>query len=161
MATWACAACGGENPEGMRFCGHCGSPAEVGAAATGAPTAPSETDVSDALRTHQTVAPLAAQLGLEPREVAAPAELIHQVLSGSGGEVVLVAGHSNTVPEIINGLGAPFPGPPLGGHLVHVVGAHDELTHGLPRSPLHLPCPCVEGRRHRGRGRALQAAPAR
>ena len=26
METWACRACGGENPEGTRFCGHCGSP---------------------------------------------------------------------------------------------------------------------------------------
>jgi adenylate cyclase len=25
MATWACGSCGGENPEGMRFCGHCGA----------------------------------------------------------------------------------------------------------------------------------------
>jgi adenylate cyclase len=24
--TWVCSACGGENPEGMRFCGHCGAP---------------------------------------------------------------------------------------------------------------------------------------
>jgi class 3 adenylate cyclase/tetratricopeptide (TPR) repeat protein len=27
MGTWACEACGGENPDGMRFCGHCGAPA--------------------------------------------------------------------------------------------------------------------------------------
>ncbi len=26
MAVWQCASCGGENPEGMRFCGHCGTP---------------------------------------------------------------------------------------------------------------------------------------
>src|SRR5438105_5851555 len=25
MTTWDCASCGGENPEGMRFCGHCGA----------------------------------------------------------------------------------------------------------------------------------------
>src|SRR5919198_1360774 len=25
MATWSCVSCGGENPEGMRFCGHCGA----------------------------------------------------------------------------------------------------------------------------------------
>ncbi|MDX6400808.1 MAG: hypothetical protein QOF27_1414 [Gaiellaceae bacterium] len=36
MSTWVCAKCGGENPEGMKFCGHCG-----GAAAQ---------DVADALR---------------------------------------------------------------------------------------------------------------
>src|SRR5882724_10332974 len=28
MATWACGSCGGENPEGMSFCGHCGAPAD-------------------------------------------------------------------------------------------------------------------------------------
>ena len=25
MSTWVCANCGGENPEGMKFCGHCGA----------------------------------------------------------------------------------------------------------------------------------------
>src|SRR5438552_912316 len=29
MATWACGSCGGENPEGMSFCGHCGAPADA------------------------------------------------------------------------------------------------------------------------------------
>jgi adenylate cyclase len=27
MAGWTCTSCGGENPEGMRFCGHCGAQA--------------------------------------------------------------------------------------------------------------------------------------
>ena len=27
MAAWTCSSCGGENPKGMRFCGHCGTPA--------------------------------------------------------------------------------------------------------------------------------------
>src|SRR5919204_3201663 len=26
METWTCTACAGENPEGTRFCGHCGTP---------------------------------------------------------------------------------------------------------------------------------------
>ncbi len=26
MDGWGCAACGGQNPDGMRFCGHCGTP---------------------------------------------------------------------------------------------------------------------------------------
>src|SRR5437764_5681746 len=43
MATWVCGACGGDNPEGMRFCGHCG-------AARTAPTRQTEQDVADALR---------------------------------------------------------------------------------------------------------------
>jgi adenylate cyclase len=51
MATWSCAACGGENPEGMRFCGHCGSPAEAPAAALA--TTPAA-DVTDALRSFVT-----------------------------------------------------------------------------------------------------------
>jgi adenylate cyclase len=44
--SWACASCGGDNPEGMRFCGHCGAPAEPAAA-----IAPQTTDdVTEALR---------------------------------------------------------------------------------------------------------------
>src|SRR5947209_3188753 len=36
---WPCPGCGGENPEGTRFCGHCGTPRAGGgtAAATAAP----------------------------------------------------------------------------------------------------------------------------
>src|SRR5919201_4352830 len=45
MATWVCGACGGENPEGMRFCGHCGAPRSDSADAP-----PREPDVADALR---------------------------------------------------------------------------------------------------------------
>jgi uncharacterized membrane protein YvbJ len=32
MSAWTCASCGGANPDGTKFCGHCGSPAEVGEA---------------------------------------------------------------------------------------------------------------------------------
>src|SRR5680860_1222003 len=39
MAVWKCASCGGENPEGMRFCGHCGTPADA-PASTSAPAPP-------------------------------------------------------------------------------------------------------------------------
>jgi class 3 adenylate cyclase/tetratricopeptide (TPR) repeat protein len=47
MAGWACASCGGENPEGMRFCGHCGAPrAELART----DQAEAERDVADALR---------------------------------------------------------------------------------------------------------------
>lgn len=41
MAAWTCSACSGENAEGMRFCGHCGTPVAA------APPAP---DVSKTLR---------------------------------------------------------------------------------------------------------------
>ena len=51
MTTWSCASCGGENPGGTRFCGHCGA-----AAASAGGIAPAEPDraaagqVSDTLR---------------------------------------------------------------------------------------------------------------
>jgi adenylate cyclase len=44
MNGWTCAACGGDNPPGTRFCGHCG------AAADAAPTATPEPDAAQALR---------------------------------------------------------------------------------------------------------------
>jgi predicted ATPase/class 3 adenylate cyclase len=48
MAIWTCQSCGGENPEGTRFCGHCGAPAE---AAQSAPAlAEPELDVTETLR---------------------------------------------------------------------------------------------------------------
>jgi adenylate cyclase len=45
MASWVCRACGGDNPEGMRFCGHCGT---AQSEETEAP--PRQADVADALR---------------------------------------------------------------------------------------------------------------
>jgi adenylate cyclase len=44
MAGWTCAACGGENPAGTRFCGHCGAAADAAAAP------PTEQDTAQALR---------------------------------------------------------------------------------------------------------------
>ena len=41
--TWTCASCGGENQPGMRFCGHCGTPAD---ASDSGP----ENEVTDALK---------------------------------------------------------------------------------------------------------------
>src|SRR6266516_3678539 len=29
MSVWACSSCGGDNPEGTRFCGHCGMPRSI------------------------------------------------------------------------------------------------------------------------------------
>jgi adenylate cyclase len=46
MSEWACAACGGSNPVGTKFCGHCGAPAGEAEAATQA----GEADVTEALR---------------------------------------------------------------------------------------------------------------
>ncbi len=61
---------------------------------------------SAAGRTKQTAAPLAAKLGIAPREIddstaAARAQII------AGGACVVVVGHSNTVPEFIEALGGP------------------------------------------------------
>ncbi len=48
MPTWTCANCAGENPEAMRFCGHCGTP-RAAAPAPEAETAPVP-DVASTLR---------------------------------------------------------------------------------------------------------------
>ena len=56
--AWVCAACAGENPDGTRFCGHCGTPAaaDVGSASAATATAARaraatrEADVSETLR---------------------------------------------------------------------------------------------------------------
>ncbi|MBV8687527.1 MAG: histidine phosphatase family protein [Alphaproteobacteria bacterium] len=62
-------------------------------------------------RARETAAPLAAALGLEPRlyDPGDTAGLLARVKAESG--TVLVVGHSNTVPEIVAGLGAPRPKP--------------------------------------------------
>jgi broad specificity phosphatase PhoE len=64
---------------------------------------------SSFLRTRQTVEPLAAQSGVLPREASSSADLARDIASGAAGAVVVVAGHSDTVPEIIAGLGAAPP----------------------------------------------------
>ena len=61
---------------------------------------------SDAARTKQTAAPLAAKVGVAPRQIddntaAARAQIL------AGGACVIVVGHSNTVPEFIEALGGP------------------------------------------------------
>jgi broad specificity phosphatase PhoE len=63
--------------------------------------------VSEAKRTQQTAAPLAAQLKLTPSTVAANdvSTLVRNLLYGTSGNV-LVVGHSNTVPVIIQRLQA-------------------------------------------------------
>jgi len=65
--------------------------------------------VSDFRRTRQTAAPLAARLGLTPI-VYDPADtpgLIARVRAEHGP--VLIVGHSNTVPDIVAGLGGARP----------------------------------------------------
>jgi 2,3-bisphosphoglycerate-dependent phosphoglycerate mutase len=60
-------------------------------------------------RTQQTVKPLADKLGLPVGQVNSKntAELVAQIRSQHAGQVVFIAGHNSTVPEIINALGGP------------------------------------------------------
>ena len=60
-------------------------------------------------RTQQTVKPLADKLGLQVSQIEAKKtpELLKQIRSRNAGQVILIAGHNNTVPEIIAGLGGP------------------------------------------------------
>lgn len=66
--------------------------------------------VSEAKRTLETATPVAAASGVEPRAVPAdkPGRLLRRLKWRHRGEVVLVVGHSNTVPLIADGLGAPI-----------------------------------------------------
>ncbi len=62
-------------------------------------------------RTLLTVQPMAGMRGLEVRVVPATETdtLVHRILTENRGQVVLVAGHSNTVPKIIQELGVETP----------------------------------------------------
>ena len=60
-------------------------------------------------RTQQTVKPLADKLGLPVTQVEAKktTELVKQIRARNAGQVIFIAGHNNTVPEIIAALGGP------------------------------------------------------
>jgi broad specificity phosphatase PhoE len=60
-------------------------------------------------RTQQTVKPLADKLGLAVTQIEAKqtADLVKQIRSRNAGQVIFIAGHNNTVPEIIAALGGP------------------------------------------------------
>ena len=60
-------------------------------------------------RTQQTVKPLADKLGLPVTHVEAKktSDLVKQIRSRNMGQVIFIAGHNNTVPEIIAALGGP------------------------------------------------------
>lgn len=60
-------------------------------------------------RTQQTVKPLADKLGLPVMQVDAKKtpELVKQIRARNAGQVVFIAGHNNSVPEIITALGGP------------------------------------------------------
>lgn len=67
--------------------------------------------VTEYKRTGLTAAPLAAALGLKPIIVPAadPAALIEKIRKDNPADVVLVVGHSNTLPDIVKRLGHPDP----------------------------------------------------
>jgi broad specificity phosphatase PhoE len=60
-------------------------------------------------RTQQTVKPLADKLRISVMQVEAKktADLVQQIKARNAGQVIFIAGHNNTVPEIIAALGGP------------------------------------------------------
>jgi phosphohistidine phosphatase SixA len=65
--------------------------------------------VSQYKRTQQTVKPLADKLGITVTSIEAQKtpELVKQIRAQKSGQVVFVAGHNNSVPEVIAALGGP------------------------------------------------------
>jgi broad specificity phosphatase PhoE len=72
---------------------------------------PSVIYVSSTKRAQQTAAPLAAALGITPKvyDPADTASLVQRVMAEIG--TVLIVGHSNTVPDIVQQLGGARPDP--------------------------------------------------
>jgi phosphohistidine phosphatase SixA len=58
-------------------------------------------------RTQQTAAPLAADLGITPTQVDAAVDVVAAIQARPPSSAALVIGHTNTVPDIIAGLGGP------------------------------------------------------
>ena len=60
-------------------------------------------------RTQQTVKPLADKLNLSVTQIEAKktADLVKQIRARNTGQVIFIAGHNNTVPEIIAAMGGP------------------------------------------------------
>ena len=69
---------------------------------------------SSLTRTKETVEPILEVLGIGAREMPAAATVAQKARAGEFGAVVLIAGHSNTVPEVIAALGVPAPPPVIG-----------------------------------------------
>ena len=65
------------------------------------------------MRTSQTLEPIAERLRLEilVHDAGDSEGLAARIMTEHPGQVVLVSGHSNTVPEIVAALGAPQPSP--------------------------------------------------
>ena len=63
-------------------------------------------------RTQQTVKPLADKLGLPVNQINSKntSDLVARIRAQNSGQVIFIAGHNNTVPEIVAALGGPtFP----------------------------------------------------
>jgi broad specificity phosphatase PhoE len=74
--------------------------------------------VSPALRTQQTAEPLTTRLGIPFQVGETVPDLVQGVLADAAGPVVVLVGHSDTVPAIVTALGVPFPG---------TIQGHDDL----------------------------------
>ncbi|MEQ1893468.1 MAG: phosphoglycerate mutase family protein [Planctomycetota bacterium] len=74
---------------------------------------------SEFRRTQATLAPLAKATGvtLEKRPAKELAALAEELRDAPAGSVTIVAGHSNTVPQLAEALGAPLPGIAKGANL--------------------------------------------
>ena len=73
--------------------------------------------VTSLRRSRQTAAPLAAALGVDPAVTDQVDDAVAAIRARQRGDTVLVVGHTNTVPEIVAGLGGP----------AGVTIAHDEF----------------------------------
>ncbi|HBP23093.1 MAG TPA: histidine phosphatase family protein [Planctomycetes bacterium] len=71
---------------------------------------------TDTKRTRATVAPAAEAHGLEVQTYAADGSLSKRLGSGQGGRCVLVVGHSNTIPALLQRLGLTPPEKILSGY---------------------------------------------
>lgn len=58
------------------------------------------------VRSRETAQPLASHLGLSPIVMDEPLQIKSDILSNHAGQTVLVIGHSDTVPDLINRFGA-------------------------------------------------------
>jgi hypothetical protein len=67
-------------------------------------------------RTKQTAAPALAILGIKACVMPDPRIVAGEIRAGEHGAVVLIVGHSNTVPGVIGALGVPEPLPVIGEH---------------------------------------------
>jgi phosphohistidine phosphatase SixA len=86
--------------------------------------------VSSARRTQETAAPVAAARGVTPVEITEPPEILSAIAAAPATSTVLVVGHTDTVPDVITGLGGPSIAIPAtefgnlfvvaGGRLVHL-----------------------------------------